>query len=325
MNVLIIGAGVIGSYLAHDLINQGHNVTIFARGDWKTVLAARGLTIRHQLQRRTSVDRPRIVDSIQSSDIYDAVFSVMQYGQQQTVLKLLAEANSPLIVLIGNNLSIAEMEKEILSQSPTKKTVLFGFLPIGGRREDGKVVCVRLRRTDLPIGACREPVPENVRAIIESLFAAGNIKPEWTADIDAWLKCHLAIVLPIAFHSYQTGCDLRRSTGKQRKAVLKAVGEGFEFLKSAGYSIVPAIFERIFQSSIKRIFAAILLFFVTKTVVGELVVSAHCRSAADEIADLDAGFQKIREENPVRNMSAWDELRNALPDWDEVKKRIARD
>lgn len=325
MNVLIIGAGVIGSYLAHDLINQGHNVTILARGDWKTVLATRGLTIRHQLQRRTSVDHPRIVDSIKSSDIYDAVFSVMQYGQQRTVLKLLAEVNSPLIVLIGNNLSIAAMEREILSQSPTQKTVLFGFIPVGGRREDGEVVCVRLGRINLPIGACRGSVPENARTIIESLFATANIKPEWTADIDAWLKCHLAIVLPIAFHSYQTGCNLRRSTGKQRKAVLKAIGEGFEFLKSSGYSIVPAIFERIFQSALMKNFVVILLFFATKTVVGELAVSAHCRSAADEIADLDAGFQKIREENPARNMYAWDELRNALPDWNEVKKRIARD
>lgn len=313
MNVLIIGAGVIGSYLAHDLINQGHHVTILARGNWKTTLAARGLIIRHQLQRKTSVDHPRIIDSLEPADIFDAVFSVMQYGQQRNVLNLLAAVNSPVVVLIGNNLSASEMEKEILSKSSTRKTVLFGFIPTGGRRENDQVVCVRSGRTNLSIGTIRKPIPENARAAIGSLFASGKIKPEWTADIDAWLKCHLAIVLPIAFHCYQTGCDLRRSTRKQRKMVLEACNEGFEFLKSAGYPIVPPIFEKLFRSSIGKFFAAILLFITTKTIIGELAATAHCRNATAEIVELDAGFEKIRTANPGRKMPAWEELRNSLP------------
>ena len=47
MKVLVYGAGVLGSYLAHILIRGGNEVTILARGIRFEEIQANGLIIRH--------------------------------------------------------------------------------------------------------------------------------------------------------------------------------------------------------------------------------------------------------------------------------------
>lgn len=134
MKVLVYGAGVIGSYLTHVLCAAGNDVSLLARGKRRDELERNGLLIRHYLQRKTTVDRPRIVGRLAPQDRYDAVFAVMQYQQMVSILDDLAACGSPLIVLVGNNQSAPEMERYLREHSPEPKTVLFGFQATGGRR-----------------------------------------------------------------------------------------------------------------------------------------------------------------------------------------------
>lgn len=60
MKVLVYGAGVIGCYLTHVLCRAGNDVTLLARGAWKSVLEEKGLTIRHHLQKKTTTDHPQL-------------------------------------------------------------------------------------------------------------------------------------------------------------------------------------------------------------------------------------------------------------------------
>ena len=56
MRILVYGAGVQGCQLAHSLAQNKKNVvTLLARGEWKEVIDQKGLTIRHMLQRKTTV------------------------------------------------------------------------------------------------------------------------------------------------------------------------------------------------------------------------------------------------------------------------------
>lgn len=57
MNVLVYGAGVLGSYLAHVLARGGNEVSLLARGKRAEELEKDGLVIRHYFQRKTTVDR----------------------------------------------------------------------------------------------------------------------------------------------------------------------------------------------------------------------------------------------------------------------------
>ncbi|NRZ44230.1 ketopantoate reductase [Clostridium beijerinckii] len=50
MKILVYGAGVLGSYLAHVLIRGGNDVTLLARNERFKELKNNGLVIRHYIQ-----------------------------------------------------------------------------------------------------------------------------------------------------------------------------------------------------------------------------------------------------------------------------------
>ena len=102
MKILVFGAGVLGSYLAHALIRGGNDVTILARGKREAELRQDGLVIRHYFQRKTTVDEVKVIASLQPGDVYDLIFVVMKYNDFPAVLPILAENRSSHIVLVGN-------------------------------------------------------------------------------------------------------------------------------------------------------------------------------------------------------------------------------
>ena len=117
MKVLVYGSGVIGCYLAHVLCSAGNDVTLLARGQWKEALEQDGLRIRHHLQHMTTLDRPRVIGGIEEDDTYDAVFAVMPYNKMRAILDPLAAVHSPVVVLVGNNMSPVTMQRDILRRS----------------------------------------------------------------------------------------------------------------------------------------------------------------------------------------------------------------
>ena len=119
MKVLVYGAGVIGGQLAHALIVGGNEVTVIARGAWKETLEKDGLRIRHYIQRKDTVDHPRILEK-PDGERYDIAFAVMQFRQMEAILDDLAAVNSPIVVLVGNNLSVDEMESRIRQASAAR-------------------------------------------------------------------------------------------------------------------------------------------------------------------------------------------------------------
>lgn len=88
MKILVYGVGAIGSLLVHYLCKAGNDVTVAARSTYSQ-LKQNGLEIRHYLQRKTTVDHPKIVRQAEDTH-YDIVFSVMQGNQQIALLPTLA-------------------------------------------------------------------------------------------------------------------------------------------------------------------------------------------------------------------------------------------
>lgn len=81
MRMLVVGVGVIGSYLTHAACAAGNDVTVVVRGAWGQEIRDRGLTIHHYVQRRTTCDHPRVVGSVPADDRFDVAFSVMRQDQ----------------------------------------------------------------------------------------------------------------------------------------------------------------------------------------------------------------------------------------------------
>lgn len=66
--------------------------------------------------------------------IFDAAFVVMPYHKLKAALPEIVKLQASLLVLVGNDVTLAEMEKHIKENAPGVKKILFGFQATGGRR-----------------------------------------------------------------------------------------------------------------------------------------------------------------------------------------------
>lgn len=318
MKVLVYGAGVIGGQLCHALCNSGNDVTVVARGAWAETLRTHGLRIHHQIQRTDTVDHPRVIEAPDNAR-YDVVFAVMQYKQMEAILDDLVTIDAPLVVLVGNNLSGPEMEEHILAKTRTPKTVLFGFGSTAGRREDGRVITVHVGDGKLNIGGLYSEAPAGAKAAVCRCFAPGSkYILSWQDNMDAWLKYHAAFILPTVYLCYLTGCNLRRSTRKQRKLLLDAAGDTYRLLMELGVPVRPVGDEKNLEPGPGRAAAAAIIYLAARTKVGAMCTTDHCRHAVGEMESLDTAFLALRAQRPDFPMPSFDALREAMPAWEEL-------
>ncbi|MBR3240943.1 MAG: ketopantoate reductase family protein [Oscillospiraceae bacterium] len=327
MKVLVYGSGVIGCYLAHILCTAGNDVTLLARGQWKEQLQRNGLRIRHHLQRKTTLDHPRVIGSIEEEKAYDAVFAVMPYNKMQAILEPLAAVRSPIVVLVGNNMSPAAMHREILERSVCGKQVLFGFQTTAGKRdhEKGMLVCERAGIGAMDIGGLHSLPDSDTKTKLETMFSGSRYKLHWQPDMEAYLICHLAAVLPICYLAYACNGDLTDSTGTQRKLMRMASREAYAMLKTQGIPILPEGDDQYYASGIKGMVMQFLYFGMAKwKTAGDLIACEHCRNAFEEMEMLDVDFEKVLAHKPEFPMPNWRALKAQMPGWDTIRKQYAK-
>ena len=348
MRVLVYGAGVLGCLLTHRLLASGRaDVALLARGAWADAIERDGLTIRHVLQRRTTVDRVRIVRELAPGDAYDLAFAVMQAGQLPGVLPALARGGVERVVFVGNNADaagtaarLAELDGRLGPQTARlvadsagpagsdasegggsgsvgsatpaaaglpfgagPREVAFAFQSTGGRRENGRVVSVYARAA-MTLGGADGPLSEEFHREVGEFLGAAGYRVTREDRMDAWLKCHLAFVLPIAFTSYACGCDLRRATRAQRRAILDACREGYALLAARGIPIRPDGDEAYLEPGPRRALLAAMVLAMAKTPLGRLAATDHCAHAVAEMRDLTRDFERLREPTPAAGVTS---------------------
>lgn len=317
MKILVYGCGVIGSLLVHTLCRAGNDVTVVSKGAWGEILETDGLHIRHQLQHKNTVDHPRIAKEL-PAERFDAVFSVMQGCQQKHVLAELAEANAPLVVLVGNNPEAADMEREILAQSESPKTVLFGFQGTAGVRSERSVNCLHIGNGAMTVGGLHRALTGHEQETLKSIFSGSGYKLTFEDDMEGWLYCHAAFILPVVYLSYHHGCDLRKADKKDISFMMKAAEEAYGLIDACGMEIRPQGDADYFRSKPKLAALKVIMYIICQTKLGELAATDHCRNAVTEMEWLDAAFEKLRAAHPEFRMPAWDTMRRAMPSWEQV-------
>ncbi|MBO6230990.1 MAG: ketopantoate reductase family protein [Ruminiclostridium sp.] len=320
MKILVYGCGVIGSYLTHVLCSAGNDVTVCARGRTRKILEKYGLRIKHKLQKKKTIDRPRVIGKADENEHYDIVFSIMQGQQQTALLPALAEVDSPLFVLVGNNLCAADTESEFHRLAGDNKTLLFGFQGTGGVREGNHTICVRWGSSRLVVGGLHSEPSEHDKAVIRSAFGKMKYRPVFMDDMEGWLYCHAAFILPIVYLSYKRGCDLRTAGSREVNDITLAAKEAYGLIRRAGKKICPAGDDAFFDSRMKMTVTNLALRAMAKTFVGELAATDHCRNAVTEMEYIDREFNRLRDIAPEYRMPVWDRMRAALPDWEEIHR-----
>ena len=318
MKILVYGCGVIGSYLTHVLCRAGNDVTVCARGKTKIKLEKCGLRIKHKLQKSKTVDYPKVIGKADETEHYDIVFSIMQGQQQTSLLPDLTKVNAPLFVLIGNNLCAAETEHEFHRLAGDDKTLLFGFQGTGGVREKTYSVCVRFGASRLTVGGLHRFPTERQKAVLTKAFSGTKYGLVFIDDMEGWLYCHAAFILPIVYISYAYDCDLRTAPRQAIDLLLNAAEEGYALIRKSGIKIRPVGDETYFESKPKMAAMKLAMLGIAKTTIGELVATDHCRNAVNEMEYLDCEFNKLREKSGNFPMPNWDRLRAAMPDWKHI-------
>ena len=318
MKVLVYGAGVIGGQLAHALMKGDNDVTVIARRAWKETVERDGLRIHHYIQRKDTVDHPRVLEKPDDAR-YDIVFAVMQYRQMEAILDDLARVNSPIVVLVGNNLSASEMERRILKASKAPKSILFGFGSTAGTRENGMLTAVHTGDGRLTVGKAHSAASEEEKALLKNLFQGSRLSIVDCDNMDAWLKYHAAFILPVVYLCYKTGCDLKKSTKEERKLLLDAVGDAYHLLMELGYPVRPVGDEKSLKPGLTNTLVKLVIYWMSRTRIGALCTTEHCRHAPKEMEDLDKAFRKLRDQKPDVPMPHFDALYRSMPAWEQIQ------
>ena len=232
MKILVYGAGVLGCNLARNLLRAGKNVTLLARGNWAAEIKQNGLRIKDKFSPRTSVSRIPVVTALAPDAQYDVIFVVLRYTQLDSVLDTLRANRTKNIVFVGNN-----VQTRALAAALPEKNVLFAFALSAGHREADRVVSIDLKK--ITIGQLTGAASN--KQLIGRIFHGTKYKVVYEPNMEDYLLCHAAFVMPAAFACYKTDGDLKKLRGDTAylNRVLDANIEGYRAIRDAGHTILP--------------------------------------------------------------------------------------
>ena len=318
--VLVFGLGVIGSYLAHALAEAGKEVTALVREDRAKMLNENGLRIFHHLQNKETVDKVEAVSTIEGRS-FDAAFVVMPWHKMREALPQICQIQAEVLVLVGNNLSPQEFHDHIRSHSPVR-TLLFGFQVSGGKKEETRTIVERLGPVSLDIGRLHGETDPGTRDKVEALFSGADLRLHWQPDMESYLICHPAAILPIGYLAYICEGNLTSSTRQQRRLMIEASHEAYECLKAQGISICPAGDEKFYERGPRGLLMKALYFVMAKNrSIGDLIACEHCRNAVSEMEQLDRAYEERMKGYPKDRLQSWNRLRGQMPSWESLHQR----
>lgn len=283
MKILIIGAGVLGSNLAHS-IKKGNDVTILARNKTYEQLKNNGLIIKHKSRKKT-VDHFNIIDRLDENDIYDVIFVVSRFSSLDSIVPIIKHNNSQNIVFVGNNMSV---EKYMNIEN---KNILFAFFMAAGKKYDGYINSICLNK--IQIG--RVDGKDVSNEFIKSIFKETKIKVTIQNKMNDYLKTHACAVLPLVFASYKVNGNLKLLKKDKEYSILimDAIIEGYNVLKKLGYEILPKGEYENCVNKKKR--CAFIYRFMFSNFIGKMCISDHAMSAREEFILLEKEFEKLKK------------------------------
>ena len=299
MRILIIGAGVLGSNLAHS-IKKGNDVTILARNKTYENLKNNGLIIKHKLGKK-SVDHFNVIDKLDENDIYDVIFVVSRFSSLDSIVKIIEKNKSKNIVFVGNNMN-AEKYMNIKD-----KNILFAFFMAAGKKYDGYINSICLNKIEIG----RTDGKDISNEFIKSIFKETKIKLTIENKMNDYLKTHACAVLPLVFASYKVDGNLKllKKDKEYSLLIMDAIIEGYDVLKKLGYEILPkGEYENCVNKKEK---CAFIYRFMFSNFIGKMCISDHAMSARDEFLLLNSEFEKLRKKSKLET-KVYDQLKLEL-------------
>ncbi len=240
MRILVYGAGNIGCLYAARLARSGQDVVILARGDRYNALREHGITLEHGVSGKRTTTPVNVVDRLEPEDAYDLVLVVLQKPAIAEVLPILAANDcTPNVMFFGNNASGTEPMVSALG----KERVLLGFPGAAAVCHDGTIRYVITSRREQPttIGEVDGGQSEGIDPIAKAFKNAG-FPTALCTNMDAWLKTHVAKIVPTAGALFYSGGQVEQLAVNDEavRLMVRAMREGLEVLKANDIPITPS-------------------------------------------------------------------------------------
>lgn len=292
MNILIYGAGVIGSIFAGNLAYSKNNVTVLARGTRFEEIKKNGIILVNPKTTKRRCISVHVIDTLLPSMEYDYIIVAMQRNQVDEILPVLAANCSKNIVFVVN--TAAGYDK--WADAVGKGRLMIGFPSAGGERNNGEVnyfIGQGLQRVfqTTTFGEYSGVKTARVQALIK-LFNHARIPSVFYSDMDAWQKTHVALVSSIANALYGYECDNFRlgHSYKDIKDMIRGVKEGFQVLRKNGIKPAP---EKLCWINLPTPILTLIFCFFMRTTLAETTMAKHCIAARPEMLLLQSEFDKL--------------------------------
>ena len=300
MKILVYGAGPLGSVFAARLHEGGHDVSILARRQRLADLRTHGIVLHDTSTDQQTLNRVNVVEALAPEDAYDLVLVVMRKNNALDILPILAaNHHTPNVLFLTNNAAGPGELVEALG----RERVLIGFPGAAGYREGHVVYC--LTGTDdepfpVPFGEVNGRVTNRTLEVASILTSAPGFEAEIRSDMDAWLKCHVALLMPsLAPALYMCGTDNYRMARTRDAVVLsfRAIREGFRVLRALDVPITPARY-RVLEWIPEPLAVQVLQRMLSDERM-EVAMVGHANAARDEMKHLADEFLVLVRQSGV--------------------------
>lgn len=296
--ILIYGAGAIGSIFAGMIAKVGYDVTVLARGIRLKELQQNGLILINSLSYKRLELKAKVIDKLNTDDVYDYIIVVVQNTQIDAILPILSKNKSKNIVFVVNNPSGYQKWIDVVGY----ERIILGFPSAGGERKDG-VVNYFIGKGPAKLfqattfGELSGKKSERLIKLIK-IFKKSGFSPNINNNMDAWQKTHIAVVLPIANALYRFDSNnykLAKSYSTIKKMVL-ATRECFNVLNSINIKVTPAKLNFYYLP----LFVIVPMFMlIMNTKIAEFAMAKHTIIAKDEMEVLENQFRYLIKKSGV--------------------------
>jgi 2-dehydropantoate 2-reductase len=301
MKILVYGAGPLGSLFAGRLHQAGHEVSLLARGQRLADLYEHGLVLVDTQTGERMVSPVQIVEQLEADEAYDLVLVIMRKNKALEILPVLADnRHTPNVLFLMNNAAGSGELVEALGS----ERVMMGFPMAAGYRRGHEVHYLVGARDGMkaliPIGEVDGSITSRTEAVGRVLASMLGFGVDLRSDMDAWLKTHVALLMPsLGPALYAAGTDNLRLAHTRDLIVLtmRAIREGFHVLRALGIPITPASVRKF-----GWIPEPLLVWGFQRRLVDPLMRIAlveHAGAARDEVQHLADEFRALARKTSV--------------------------
>src|SRR3989442_2493798 len=308
MNILVYGAGVLGSLYAARLEESGQHVSVLARGQRLQDIDEHGIVLEDVLTGQTTTMHVNVVEQLGPEDRYDFAVVVMGKHQVAAILpRLSANKQIPSVLFLHNNAAGPQAMIEALG----RERVLLGFPDAGGKREGHVIHSLLIRQQPTPLGELDGRTPPRLEQIANAFKDAG-FPVAISSNIDAALKTHAVFITGIESAVAVAGGNNELASRRDLLLLMvTAICEGFKGLQALGIPIIPFNLKLMFLW-MPQWFPVLYWKSTLQSKLGEYSLAAHSNAARGAIRQLIDEIRKL-----VRTTSV------STPSMDQLYRQVA--